>query len=196
MLQSSSSLPGSVTFHSAAPQRVCRHRVRPSEVYRLFQRRHPLSWGATLSQIHIAYHKTAAHLRVHLVQPPRDTANEIRVLRALSNLVLNVSRDGASTTSLGNPFQCFTTLIVKNFFLLSSPNLPCFSLKPSPLVLSLLSLLKRLSPSFPSAPFKHWKAAIRSPRSLLFSRLNKPNSLSLSSQERCSSPQTTFVALN
>jgi len=33
------------------------------------------------------------------------------LLRALSNLVLNVSRDGASTTSLGNPFQCFTTLI-------------------------------------------------------------------------------------
>jgi len=67
------------------------------------------------------------------------------VLRALSNLVLNVSRDGASTTSLGNPFQCFTTLTVKNFFLISSPNLPCFSLKPLPLVLSLLSLLKRLS---------------------------------------------------
>ena len=63
-------------------------------------------------------------------------------------MVLNVSRDGASTTSLGNPFQCFTTLIVKNFFLLSSLNLPCFSLKPLPLVLSLLSLLKRLSPFF------------------------------------------------
>jgi len=27
------------------------------------------------------------------------------LLRALSNLVLNVSRDGTSTTSLGNPFQ-------------------------------------------------------------------------------------------
>jgi len=55
------------------------------------------------------------------------------LLRALSNLVLNVSRNGASTTSLGNPFQCFTTLIVKNFFLISSLNLPCFSLKPLPL---------------------------------------------------------------
>jgi len=64
------------------------------------------------------------------------------VLRALSNLVWNVSRDGASTASLGNPFQRFTSLIVKNFFLISSLNLPCFSLKPLPLVLSLLSLLK------------------------------------------------------
>jgi len=40
----------------------------------------------------------------------------------------------------------------------------------------------------------HWKAAIRSPRSLLFSRLNSPNSPSLSSQESCSSPQIIFVA--
>ncbi|KAK4827087.1 LOW QUALITY PROTEIN: hypothetical protein QYF61_014189 [Mycteria americana] len=32
-----------------------------------------------------------------------------------------------------------------------------------------------------AASFKYWKAAIRSPRSLLFSRLNNPNSLSLSS---------------
>ena len=36
---------------------------------------------------------------------------------------------------------------------------------------------------------------MRSPYSLLFSRLNKPNSLSLSLQERCSSPLITFVAL-
>ncbi|KAK4816023.1 hypothetical protein QYF61_011013 [Mycteria americana] len=47
----------------------------------------------------------------------------------------------------------------------------------------------------PLAPFKYWKAAIRSPPSLLFSRLNNPNSLSLSSQERCSSPRIIFVAL-
>ncbi|KAK4815383.1 hypothetical protein QYF61_001371 [Mycteria americana] len=33
----------------------------------------------------------------------------------------------------------------------------------------------------PHAPFKYWKAAIRSSQSLLFSRLNNPNSLSLSS---------------
>jgi len=33
---------------------------------------------------------------------------------ALSSLALEVSRDGASPTSLGNPFQGFTTLSVKN----------------------------------------------------------------------------------
>ncbi|KAK4831309.1 hypothetical protein QYF61_016798 [Mycteria americana] len=85
----------------------------------------------------------------------RDIFNQIRLLRAPSNLTLNVSRDGASTTSLGNLGQCLTTL---------------------------------------SAPFKYWKAAIRSPRSLLFSRLNNPNSPSLSPQQRCSSPRIIFVA--
>jgi len=78
---------------------------------------------------------------------------------------LNVSRDGASTASLGNPFQCFTTLIVKNFFLISSLNLPCFSLKPLPLILSLLSLLKRLSPSFhpPVPPSPSQQSCSQSP---------------------------------
>ncbi|GAB0182728.1 ras-related protein Rab-31 [Grus japonensis] len=46
-----------------------------------------------------------------------------------------------------------------------------------------------------TGPFRYWKAAIRSPRSLLFSRLNNPNPLSVSSQERCSSPLIVFMAL-
>ena len=117
--------------------------------------------------------------RGHLVQPlcsEQGQFNYIRLLRDPSNLTLNVSRDGASTTSLGNLFQCFTTLSVKNAFLISSLNLPSFSLKPSPLVLSQQPLLKSLTSSFLPAPFKHWKAAIRSPWSLLFPRLNHPNS--------------------
>ncbi|KAK4808555.1 hypothetical protein QYF61_009858 [Mycteria americana] len=72
------------------------------------------------------------------------TGHLIRLLRALSNLTWNVSRDGASTTSLGNLFQCLTTLIVKNFFLKSSLNLPFLSLKPLLLVLSQQALLKLL----------------------------------------------------
>ncbi|KAK4810206.1 hypothetical protein QYF61_011800 [Mycteria americana] len=52
--------------------------------------------------------------------------------------------DGASTTCLGNPCQCLTTLIVKNFFLKSSLNLPSLSLKPLLLVLSQQALLKIL----------------------------------------------------
>jgi len=47
-----------------------------------------------------------------------------------------------------NLFQCFTTLIVKNFFLITSLYLLYFSLKPLPLVLSQQALLKHLSPSF------------------------------------------------
>ncbi|KAK4811770.1 LOW QUALITY PROTEIN: hypothetical protein QYF61_005338 [Mycteria americana] len=46
-------------------------------------------------------------------------------------------------------------------------------------------------PIFP-VPFKYRKAAVRPPRSLLFSRLNNP---SLSSQGRCSSPLVIFVGL-
>jgi len=56
-------------------------------------------------------------------------------------------------------------------------------------------LATKTVPIFPVGPFRYWQAAIRSPRSLLFSRLNSPNSLSLSSWERCSSPWIIFVAL-
>jgi len=53
--------------------------------------------------------------------------------RALASLASKVSRDGASTTSLGNPFQCLITFTVKDFFLISNLNLPSLSLKPSSL---------------------------------------------------------------
>jgi len=64
------------------------------------------------------------------------------VLKAQSNLALNTSREGASTAFLGNLFQCLTTLRVKNLFPISNLNLPSFSLKPLPLVLSLHVLVK------------------------------------------------------
>ena len=64
---------------------------------------------------------------------------------------------------------------MKNFFHIFNLNLP--SLKPLPLVLSLQALVKSLSPSFLEALFIYWKAAIRSPYSLLW-RLNSPKSLS------------------
>jgi len=61
---------------------------------------------------------------------------------APSNLALNTSRDGASTDSLGSLFQHLTTLIEKNFPLMSKLNLPSFNLKPFPLVLLLPTLVK------------------------------------------------------
>ena len=99
-----------------------------------------------------------------------------------------------STTCLGNLFEYLTTLTVKNLFLISNLNLLSFSLKPIPLVLSPHSLITSTSSSFLQAPFKYWKATKRCPQSLLFSTLNNPNSLSLSSQGRFSSPFIIFMA--
>ena len=84
----------------------------------------------------------------HLVQHPCSKQSHLQLDQTArspvtSNLTLNVSRDGVSTTSLGNLFQCFATLIVKNFFLRASLNLPSFSLKPLLLVLSQQTLPKK-----------------------------------------------------
>ena len=65
---------------------------------------------------------------------------------------LECFQGGASTASLGNLFQCLTNTTVKNFFLISSLNLPSFSLKPLPLVLSLPALIRSPSPAFLWAP--------------------------------------------
>ena len=78
----------------------------------------------------------------------RDIFYEVRLLKALSNVILIDSRAGAPTASLGNMFQCCTTLIVKLFFLLSNLHLPIFTLEPLPLVLSGEAMVKSPSPSF------------------------------------------------
>jgi len=82
----------------------------------------------------------------------RGIFQETRLLRAPSNLALNTAREGAATTPLGSLCQCFTTLMVKNFILISNLNLPPISLEPFPLVLSLHTLVKSPSPSFLLAP--------------------------------------------
>lgn len=46
----------------------------------------------------------------------RDTFCQPRLLQALFNLAWNISRDGASTASLGNLVQGFSTFIVKELF--------------------------------------------------------------------------------
>ena len=73
-----------------------------------------------------------------------------RLLRAPSSLILSISRDRASTTSLINLCQCLTILNLGNFFLISSPNLPFLSLKPFPLVLLQQTPLKSLPHLQPS----------------------------------------------
>ena len=54
--------------------------------------------------------------------------------RAPSRLVLDISRDRASTASLGSLFQCLPTLTVKNFPVTANESIPSFSLKPLLLV--------------------------------------------------------------
>ena len=51
----------------------------------------------------------------------------------------HTSRDGDSTTSLGSPFQCLTTLSLKKLFLISHLNFPWCNLRLFPLVLSPVS---------------------------------------------------------
>ena len=48
--------------------------------------------------------------------------------------------------------SCFTALIAKNFFLISSLNLPSFTLKPLPLVLSQQALAQEIVPFLPIVP--------------------------------------------
>ena len=88
-----------------------------------------------------------------------------------------MSTDGTSTTSLGNLFQCLTTLTVKDFFLISSPNLCSLSLKSLTLLLSLQTLLKSCPLLSCSSPL-----GIERPLSgqlAAFFRLNSPSSQSV-----------------
>ena len=64
----------------------------------------------------------------------------------------SVPRDGAPITSLGSLCQCLTTLIVENIFVTSNQNLPSFSLKPLPLILSLTDHTKGVSPPVAKLP--------------------------------------------
>lgn len=73
-----------------------------------------------------------------------------------------VSKDGASTTSLDNLFQCFSTLIIENEQTnQKNPQLdmpsksPVSYLKPVPLVLSQQTPLRSLFPSFLQPPFSY-----------------------------------------
>ena len=85
--------------------------------------------------------------------PSRDSYS--RLHRTLSRWVLNISREGDSTTSLGSLFQCSVTLRGKNFFLMFRRNFLCLSLCPLPLVLSLGTTEKSLAPSSWHPPLRY-----------------------------------------
>jgi len=121
----------------------------------------------------------------------RDPFHQPRVLRAPSSLALDISSDGAATASLGSLGQGLTTLMGKNFFLISHLNLPSVSLEPSPPVLSLHPLVQSPSPSFLSAPPGTGSSSKVTPEPSLL-QAEQPQPLSLSSQQRCSSPRKFF----
>ena len=111
----------------------------------------------------------------------RVANHQSRLPRATSSLALDAPSLDAFTTYLGNLFQCITTLWVKNFLLISNLSQPCLSLRLFLLILPLSTLTNSRSPSCLYASFKYWKATMRSPWSLLFSKLNKPSYLNLPS---------------
>ena len=92
-----------------------------------------MEWVRLEGTLKLIWFQPPCHQQGHL--PPAQ-------LRAPSNLALSPAREGAATASLGNLGQGLTTLMGKNFFLISNLNLPSFSLQPFPLVLSLHTLCK------------------------------------------------------
>ena len=84
----------------------------------------------------------------HLVQAHcQSRVSYSRLHRTSSRRVLNISREGDSTTSLGSLFQCSVTLRGKKFILIFSWSFLCFSLCPLPLVLLLGTTEQSLAPS-------------------------------------------------
>ena len=87
-------------------------------------------------------------IKGHLFKFPCNEEGHLQlhqVLGVQSRLTLSVSRDRASTTSLGNLCQCLTALI-ENFFLILNLNFSSFSLNPFLLIPLQQTQLKSLSP--------------------------------------------------
>ena len=68
-----------------------------------------------------------------------------------STLSLNTYKDSDSLTSLGNLFQCLTTLLEKKLVLISNLNLPWHNLWLFPLLMQ----EKRPIPTSPQTFFRH-----------------------------------------
>lgn len=87
----------------------------------------------------------------------------------------SISEDGDFTAFPGNLCQCLTTLTVKTCVFAVTQSLLCFSLYPSPPVLSLGANEKSLFPSSLHPPFRCLCTLMNPERSL--SLVNSPSSL-------------------
>ena len=92
----------------------------------------------------------------HLVQPLCSSrATHSWLARTMSRQLLSISKDGDSTTSLGNLCQCSVTPVVTKCFPMFRGNLQCFGVCPLPLVLSVGTTEKSL------ALFSSWHPPFR-----------------------------------
>lgn len=115
--------------------------------------------------------------------------------RAMSRQLLSNSRDGDFTASLGSLCQCLVILMVKKQFQMFRCSLICFHLCGLPLVLTLCITENVLTPSSLFLSIRYLNTSVSSLLSLLFSRLDSPSSLRVSSQERSSGPLIVLDAL-
>lgn len=94
----------------------------------------------------------------------RSTSDQIKLPKSPSSLALNTSKDGASTASLGDLFQCLIPLVAEKFFLEIRLNPAYFNLKP-------LLLVYHRKPALEDFchynPFKYYQKATRFPCSCL-----------------------------
>ena len=110
-------------FYASGPS--CQSVLYPTAACRNLSRSHACSLHLS-GQDHRVTDMFERTLKGHLIQCPCNEEGHPwldQVLRAPSSLTFNVSKDKASTTTLGNLLQCLTTLTVKNFFLISNLNL-------------------------------------------------------------------------
>ena len=80
----------------------------PSLYHRIMSQNHRMAWVGRDTKDHLSatpMGRAVNHYIRHQISLPRGPAN----------LALSISRDGASTTSLGSLCHCLTALSVKNF---------------------------------------------------------------------------------
>lgn len=86
--------------------------------HRKIQSRNSLVWNRTL--------ESSSPIPLSMAM---DISHYIRLPKGPSNPAFNTASDGASTTSLGNMFQCLNTLILKSFFFIPNLYLHAFGSK-------------------------------------------------------------------
>ena len=118
-------------------------------------------------------------------------ANQSRVPRLVFRWLLEISKE-ETLKFLGSLRQCLVIHVAQKCFLVFTWNLPCSSLCPLPLFLT-LGTAEECTPLSFQPPFRYIYMLIITLMSLLFSRPKNSISLSLLSYKRCSSLCTVAI---